>query len=1001
MVTKTTQQMLKDLRPLQANPLRAVQMTYEMLESLTNGEVRLVEASNPTAYSLEVSCVNTAGAIMQAEALSRRMYPEMAFTQEELYLHMADPDYYNRFSQPAESTFGIIYRLDELRAKAVDDGNGGRQLVIPKHTSISYAGYDFVLQYPIVIKVMYNDTVAVHMDMTERSLQYQPESNLISIIASSSENEVEYLLIEVPVQQIKLTTTVLPVTSFIGFSRSVTFSDMFYYARAYIFDEMRNSWYEINVTHNQQIYNPNKATVCLQVLNQSLNVYIPQIYFDNNLIFDTVRLDIYTTKGPLNVDLNKLIEHESSSKVSYGDSPYKGTTIYSAPLKSVSTAMIMPKANLTGGAGPLSFLDLQKRVVNRSQAWAGLPVTSNQATSTIIDAGFDLVTQLDNVTDRQYVATKQVPPPNDDSTVTGIGCCIQLVELALEELMDTTSMLSGRTRVTITPGTLFETIGGKISLIDNDTRDSMLLEAKTNPDSLANKVNSKQYYYTPYHYVLDTMNHLFKIRPYHLTSPKVLSRELIQQNSGLGLNLRSDKYSISYNPDGTGYTVLVSLELNSSLNVLPPDRISAQLSYLVSSTGTRRAHVKGVFVSPIDQATQKPVGNKWLYRFDILSDFDIDSKHKLDVNNTGYPIDLTQTFDLLIVAKDYRPNNAGVTDIDSIVSFAAIDGYDYNSTYLGATQEKVTFEFGHFLKHLWRRSRTIVGIAEYQRYTEDVQATYTENIYLRDSNGNLVIEVDYATSTPSLTILHAKGTPVFNTDGSPAILHHKGDLVVVNGEYVPIQNEYELKRQMDIFLVDGRYFFATNDDTNNYLKESIDLITKWIVKDIKHLQQRFLERTDLYYYPTSSVGIINVMIANGTILKTKADQPLNVTYYLRESQYTDSEVRQKLMESTAGVLSQTINSIKKVVGTALTKNDLIFALTNAFKADVVNVEMSGFMNDEYNAVLVTDVSALPAIGKKLETMTNFTLKVVDDIGYEFKVMKDKNLLLDKVNGPKE
>lgn len=985
MATITSDEVQTMMAPIIRNPNMIQKISLDLVERLTNGDTIIVEPSNPVVYSLEMGAILAGTTLTRFEAGMRKQYPIMAQNEDDLYRHMADADYLNRFSRPGQTTVGFVMPLVEIYGKAVPlrDGTGASLLTIPKHTTVTLGEYAHTLQYPLQIKVLYNGTLSIYTDVSDPTPTYQPITNDINYHIVQAMN-TEWIIIEVPMQQVKISSQVIQVTSFTGFSRTLSFEDYFYYARAYRRDPRTATWQEIHVTHNQQIYDSKQPTVCLRVLNQSLSVYIPQIYFENGSITDALRLDVYTTKGPATVDLTAI--SESQVKVKFNDLDNTSLNQYSAPLEAFSSFSVIPRSELKGGAGPLTFAELRRRVTARSAVTAGLPITTNQLGSALKDAGFDMITNLDNITDRQYVAVRQVDPPEDATTVTGLGCTVQLVELTIDEIVTNTGVIDNNQRVTIPPQTLFVNDGGYIKIVPKDKLEEYRQLAQTSPDGIANLVNTNQFYFTPFHYVLDTTNNTFQVRPYHMTSPTVLSRYIFNQNDGLGLNIRSNTYSLGMNPDGSGYSLLVELEVNDSLKSIGPELLTSQLSYTPKGS-LKRAHIAGRLISLIDQDTGRPVGEKWIYQYDFKTSFDLNSNHELLIDDTGYPVELEQELDIVFVIKNFQPNGAGVSDIDQLVSIEKIPDYDYLSTYLGTTQEKIVVQFGKYLKHLWHRSRTIVDSIEYLTYEEDIPAYYTQDVYKRGPDGNIIVEYDYDTSTIKTYKLFSKGDPVIDEDGKQVIRYRKGDYIRgPDQQPIPKTGDRGLARQIDLFLVDGRYFFATNENTLEYLQSSLNQITKWITEDIAHLQQRLLERTDLYFYPKSSVGLIDVIVGDGTRVRMNADQRLVVTYTLRKEKYNNPEIRDNLRDSTPATILKALTSLQQVTGGAITLNDVLAAIKRVHGEDIIDVNIKGFLEDKYTAVLVTDMSSVPSIGKKLTALSNLTLQVQDDVAVEWKVL---------------
>lgn len=973
------------------NPNAMQRITLDLLESLTGGEIIPVDPNNPFVYINEVAAVMASTGLDRVEAGIRKLYPSMAQNEDDLYRHMATPDFLNRFAKPGSTTIGFVMQLSDVIGRAVplNDGTGARALIVPKHTQIQKDNLYFTLQYPLVIKVLFNGTLSIYLDTSEELLNWTVLTNSVPWREVTLETNQDILLIDVPVQQVRISSQIIQVTSFTGFSRNISFDDQFHHARAYIKNRTTNQWDEITVTHTKQIYDSKTPTVCLRVLNGSVDVYIPQIYFANGSIRDAIRLDIYTTLGPVDMDITEL--GGDNLRLKFVDLDNGELQKYSAPLDAFSMFAAFIRSRIAGGSSPVTFLELRRRVVSRSVVTAGLPITPNQMGSALYDMGFEMNTTLDNITDRQYTAIRAVDPPADETTVTGLGCSIQLVSLTLQELTDSGMVIDTPRRVVITPGTLFKVYDGYIKIVPKDEYDRIIDMTQTSPDGTANLVNSEQFYFTPFHYVLDTTNELFTVRPYQLNAPVVDSSMLFQQNDSLGVDIRSESYTIGMNPDGSGYSLFVTLKPNASLKMIPVEKITAQLSYNPKDS-TKRAFISGSFISPIE-TNGRPVGDKWIYRFDLDSNFDVNAQDQLMITNTGYPVELIHEMDVVFVVENFQPQGAQPSDIDTIISIDHIPGYSYLNTYFGLTQEKVRVEFGKHLKNLWRRSRTLFETIEYQTYPEDVPSYYTQDMYLRDKNGNIITKYDFDTSQIVQTITHKKGDPVVDVEGKPVLKHRKGDYVLgPDQQPIPLQTDRNLGRELDLFLVDGRYFFATNEATQNYLKKALDQIVTWITEDIAHLSQRCLERTDLYFYPKSSVGLIDVIVGDGTKVRLPADQKFTVKYTVRKDKYNNPEIRDNLRDSAAKTILSALTSLEKVTGGAITKNDIISTIKNLHRDDVIDVELGGFLDDRYNAALITDMSSIPSIGKKLVTMSNLTLQVQDDVTVEWEILDaDKQL----------
>lgn len=994
MKAKTNQELLKDLSPFISNPMRSVSLGFSILEDLTEGTVRMVEASNPVAYDIELMATNTAAVLDQAEVFSRRMYPELARTEEDLYLHMADVDYLNRFSTPATMVIGAVFSEAELKGIAVpiNDGSGANKLVIPKHSFFTLAGSEFVTQYPIVIKILHNGSFSISMDYTTLSPLYRPPSNMVSFEITQIDND-RFIIINIPVQQVAVSSQRLQLTAFNGFSQEFTFKDNFHYVRAFVYHQTTRRWVEASITHNPIIYDPNNPTVLLQVRNQTLAATIPQIYFDNGLIKDAVRLDIYTTKGEQNIDYS---DYDAGTfKLKFQDLDSITEDRFSAPFGKLVNLAVVPRTPLKGGRGPLTFNQMQRRFIRRSAVVAGLPITTNQLSQDVTDTGFELITQLDDISNRQFVLTRDVDPPEDNSSATGLPCTMAIAHVNMNELAQYNGQLIDGGRVTLKTDTLLESTVSGLKLVTKKEVNDLKLMAIRSPDALANIVNGREFFFSPYIYVMDDTSDQFTMRPYHMSSPDILSRVQFQTNDSVGLSIRSDEYVIVPNNDGTGYVMMMTLEKSEALGYLDPDQLKVQLSYRTSSGG-RRTYIGGTLISKLDPKTGRPVNEDWIYRFEFLTDYDIDNEHRLNITNTGFPVDLVQEVDVILIVKDYRPPEAFKGDIDTIISVNHIEGYDWRSFYIGQSQEKIVIEFGHYLKHLWQRSRTIEEVVEYQTYAEDVLARYPEDVYKRKSDGSLYLEIDRETNTSKMVKLHSRGD-VIMLDGEPQVRYHKGDVIYRDGKPVPKKTSRDLIRQVDLFLVDGRHYFVNHQPTMDYLDRSINTITNWIVTDLPDIQQRGIEETDFFFHPKQGVGTIEVMVEDGSLVRTKANQSLSVTYKIRKEKYEDPEVVSNLKETTAKTITDAIQSIKRVSGASISRGDIESVIKAIYRGDIIDVTISGWMGDQHDLILISDLSAIPTVGKKLVVLSNMGLTIEDDVTIDFKTVDNTHQALGRYN----
>ena len=130
--------LMANITNYQYNPVAIQSAIMQTLSDVTNGNIQIVDPSNPFVFCLEAAAVLTSAFMMKNEANTRKQYPYAAQTPEDLYLHMSDVDYVNRFALPSSTTFSLLLPVTEVLNKMVlDPITGIKKLVIPRNSYIT------------------------------------------------------------------------------------------------------------------------------------------------------------------------------------------------------------------------------------------------------------------------------------------------------------------------------------------------------------------------------------------------------------------------------------------------------------------------------------------------------------------------------------------------------------------------------------------------------------------------------------------------------------------------------------------------------------------------------------------------------------------------------------------------------------------------------------------------------------------------------------------------
>lgn len=956
---------LANIDLVRSNPASIQRIALDALEELKGSRVNIVDASNPFVFLLEASSINASAAMIASEVQTRKQYPTMAVTEDDLYLHMSDREYVGRFASPSRATFKIHINKEELLARAVPTGeNRVKKITIPRDTEFTIADCNFTMQYPIDIKVMSHGGIQVVYDTSQISPLETLDTNIVTY-STVRIREREYLLIEIPTSQMTVVRKNGSLDLTVGFTARYEFEDQFYFARVY-YSKPDGSWHEFITTHTQQVFDPRTPTAVLKVYSNMLEVSIPQIYLTTEEVSEDVRVDIYTTKGPLDMILSNY--DINNFTVRWRDlSDDVLTSRYSAPLTVFNEMGIFSDSTVSGGTNSLTFEALRRRVMINATGSPSIPITPAQIVSRLEDLGYSLVKDVDNITNRQYLATRLLPKPKDGSSVAGCGSTIQTLIASMEDLTAFRTVIDNDQRITITPETLFTYDNGLVSIVPDATIDSLLAYT---PDVRVRHVNDGHYLYTPFHYVLDMTDNRFDHRAYYLDSPVIETKAFIGENDTLGIEVGTRNFKIDRVAEG--YKITIVTQSGDVWKNLDDADVHCQMSFTPSGENTK-AYLNGTFIG-------RNGNNERLFEFIIGTNFDIDKFDNIlittfqmfDDEPRDHGASLLQDFDVTYAVSDPIPSDVRRSELDD--DFQLLD---LPLETMAIARERLRVRLGDALNGLWTQSRSVASSADYARHLVDVPAVYPYDIYERDPvTGVISFTIDG--ESIEYVVLHNAGDPMLDEEDNPLYSARAGDPVVdANGNPVIISSR-KMVRQVDITFLDGAYWFATEVGAVAYERSIPNTITSWVRDDIDVIQTRLLEQTELFFYPMSTLGYINAVVLENETRNLLAEQSFAVTYYLTSNEYRDAALRKSLTRTALETIYQCLQS------NVVTITDINSKLLAAVKDNVVAVEVTGLGGSSELAVAtLVDDSSRFSIRKVARALPDGTITVVDDVAVSF------------------
>lgn len=951
------------LSDVRFNPMLMQNLMLDELQSQVSGEgdYDIPDASHPFVFLMEGAVLNANMNVVEGEALLRRLYPSMAIDTEELYLHMADRDYIGRFATPAWTTFDIYLSFDEVLSKALPVPDSDvRKLVIPRLTRFRVADTTFTMQYPIEIRIMSHGGLQVMYDGTDTSPVQTLESNMVDWDVLRL-NRDRLLVLHVPAGQFAVTTFTESVNAASAFDADFGFSDQFYVARVYLSDGGQN-WREIRTTHTDQVYDPTDVTAVLQVHDGILNVKIPLIYFTQGLVNGEVRVDVYSTKGPIDLDLGGYQASQFEMTLNAIDD----NSSFVSPLNTFNQIQCLNGNRVTGGSRAVDFTTLRQQVINNTLGVSRVPITHAQLSTELESRGYSVVTNIDNITNRQFLATRRLPAPESSSVSGGMGCTMGQLQLKIEDIALSDHTYDNGERLTIKPSMLYRYVDGKIEVVrDSVIRDVMAMS----PDALTRHVNNERYLFTPFHYVLDVTDNQFDVRPYYLDAPTIMRKVFVEENDTAQIQVGIDTYDIVRIDEG--YRITVKLKSGDRFKSISDDDIVVQMGYQPNGENSY-ASINGTFIGTEDKER--------LYQFDIYTRMDLDKDHGLHTTNlsmfdevqTDFATPLEHDFDFTFIALNQDLRNYREGDLDLIVQTHLLP-----EGFMAISRERLRVHFGQELTQLWRRNRSLISSYAYKRHEENIPYTYDAPVYERDENGQIILGTD-VDGNITYNILHAKGDVKVDEDGNPVYRYLKGDVVLnANGEPELI-GPRKIVREFVLMLLDGVYYFVNDRESTDYRQAVPQTIVGWINNDVGLIEQRLLEQSELYLYPTVTLGDTTATVREGLKSTLSLDQHFYVNYYLTDTAYGNVGLREALTESTREIVNEMLGRRTVAV------SDIIARLKANAGEDVISIEAGGLGGDnDFSTVSIEDDAVRLALRRRLIVLANQFLAAQDDIDISF------------------
>lgn len=963
----TIDSVMSRLEHYKFNPADIQRPIFDVLEEITDGQVKVMDATTPFTYLLSSIGVMSAVALQEMQSMTRKLYPSLNQLDEDLYLHMSDKDFIDRFATPLDVDFTFIIPMTDIRNKMVyDTSENAYKAIIPRDTSVSVNETAFTMQYPVVIRLYDNGSIKVSYDVEIQSPVRDLTTNIIISEERTLQDGTKVLMFTVPMKQYGIRMVSFPIQRGLFFNQEIQFNDQFYYARVFQRNSQTNNlWEELKTTHTEQVFDLKTPTAVLKVLQNSVIVSIPPVYVNTDLVAGDIRVDVYSTKGEITMNLGGFLLNSFTVNMTAIDTA-RDLNEFTQAMTNISFGAYND-TTVSGGKSSISYEQLRERIINNATGPIQLPITNVQLETDLSNSGFELIKNVDLVTNRLFLAARNLPRPlnQDLLTAANIGILTYIGNVNYLKTLD--SVADNGDRVTLFSNNLFENKNGILRLLERNEIDSILALQGT---GLVSEVNNRNFVYTPFHYVLDNTENQFAVRAYNLDQPKVAAFSFVSHNETAQFNVNTGIYE--FKKTQTGYEFWVMTKSDTRYQDVPESAMQLQMA--VKPDGENAfAYLNGVY-----QFTNAE--GERAYKFVLETNHDIDKEDLLTItnfnmfvtNNPDIKVKLTDEFHLFFTTTsvniDFVPNE------DDLL----IGKFMLPPNAICITHESAKLTLGYALKNLWSRARNLAAGLEYQRHTVDVPMLYTQRVYEKDPVTGSIISGFDGNNAPIYNVLHEIGDPVLDEDGNQVYKHRVGDVVLdPHGDPV-ISSAFEVEKEFDLLMIDGRYYFANDRAFTNYRSELVKIITDWIIDDLFDFQQQLLEQSWLYFFPKTTIGSVIATADGEPNQRLQSEQSLKLKLYVPESVYKSASIRRQIESNTAVLLDSYLAQPE------INTNIIIQELKKLFGDSVEAVSLSGLGGQKnYTLVQVNNEHNRLCLKKKLVLQPDGKFIIKEDIEVEF------------------
>lgn len=948
------------------NPGNIYWHSLQLLEDNLNG-VAIEHATTPLATLLAHSVVMSVVNNEEVAKLERMESPEYASTFDELSRFIPYQTLNLIYATPCKVPVTLFLGMQDIIKYAVVEGNV-RKVLIPKDTVITYNGnLTFGFYHDLLITLTDGTIVdAVYQDNNnplEELLSPVIKTNKLYPRAEDGSLGEPVLSLDLNMYQFTKTTSIFPILTATGFNKTLTVPDQYYHARVYT--KRNGAWLELTTAFSDFNYNPHSSvpTAIVKLVDDELKISIPYIYITNGLVTSEIKIELYSTKGELTVDLGNSLSSEFNVSFINND---LSVAPYVAPLKAFSTVGALSRSTVTGGRNIPDFEDM--RYIVSSANVNAETITEDQLKTKLTQLDYTFIHHSNYLTENVYLASKPLATMRSDGArVVTLGGSIPVL---LSDLSDTYGVKENGDNYTLTPNVIMHLENEQARLLSN--MEGVALTSLSN-GAMVEETNNNRYLSPVFYHVFELNDESNGLHLYHLSSPKVTKRNFIGINANAEGTISVDSVNLIKGVDC--FSLVVKTAATSYYQTLP-------LSSWVGQVNVPAYN--GLKLALNHTNVTKGSDGSLTFVFDLCTNYDIrDGKGMRVTNLTGEYGDLSylplaSTLRLAFCLVDNLPlvnDNNWASDVDDS---------KLPTQFQVVSLEDISIEIGKSMSSIHRPIRTLAGLTTYQTYPSNVMAYYPEDVPETDEKGyvKFIANPDFDEALPA-----SETNPAFIYP----LLHKKDDPIMVNGEHkvkyyagLPVLDETTGKPiplgktpvSIETALIVGDYRLKVAGISQASVS---DVIVTNVEKDIDPLRPKMIQLSELYYDVARTVGSTTVRLNVDTSRTIRKDLSFVYDVVVDSVVYSDSAVRALIKKQIKETTAKLINGSKRYV-----EKDLVSAVSTILNTSVLGFKLIS-INGMSDIVTFSVSNQFDSIGvaPKLYINTGGQLAIDDDITVNF------------------